>query len=170
MSYYCENCGHPNASTTYPKTCSNCKHVRWRNPVPVGVALVPVFDSRPKSSPLPGILVVQRAIPPKVGEFALPSGYMDYGETWEHCIAREVEEETGLVIREDKIEPYFIRTFEGLVLIFGRTEIIDLGPWLTEFKPNEEVSALDVIWKPTKLAFPLHMEAVTDFYKSPLSV
>lgn len=63
----------------------------YRNPVPtVDVAvLVPSQDRG-----VPGVVLVERANPPH--GWALPGGFIDYGEPCEAAAVRELEEETGL--------------------------------------------------------------------------
>ncbi|MCE2578719.1 NUDIX domain-containing protein [Gluconacetobacter entanii] len=45
------------------------------------------------------ILLVRRRRPPEAGHWGLPGGKVDWMETVEHAVRREVAEETGLVIR-----------------------------------------------------------------------
>ncbi|MBN1678221.1 MAG: NUDIX domain-containing protein [Candidatus Thermoplasmatota archaeon] len=42
------------------------------------------------------IVLIRRGKEPFKGHYALPGGFLDYGETLEHCVVREVLEETGL--------------------------------------------------------------------------
>jgi len=42
------------------------------------------------------IVLIQRKNPPFKGRYALPGGFVEYGETTESALKREVKEETGL--------------------------------------------------------------------------
>ena len=42
------------------------------------------------------VLLIQRANEPFKGQWALPGGMLDEGETLEQCASRELQEETGL--------------------------------------------------------------------------
>lgn len=50
------------------------------------------------------VLMCRRADAPAVGEWAVPSGYLELGETLEEGAARETREETGVVVAPEKLE------------------------------------------------------------------
>ncbi|MFH1066218.1 MAG: NUDIX hydrolase [Nanoarchaeota archaeon] len=47
-----------------------------------------------------GIVLIERGKEPFRGMWALPGGHLDYGESLEKAVAREVMEETGLIAYE----------------------------------------------------------------------
>eukprot|EP00250_Pteridium_aquilinum_P001295 c11505_g1_i1 orf=465-926(-) len=64
-------------------------------------------------------------------KFALPGGHLEFGESWEECAAREVLEETGLVIHKiqfagvtNSVLPNEIRPFH-YVIIYMQAELLD---------------------------------------------
>ena len=71
-------------------TCDRCGFIYYRNPVPAAGVIV----ARGRD-----VLLVKRAYDPRAGAWCLPAGFMEYGETPEHCARRELREETGLRAR-----------------------------------------------------------------------
>ena len=49
------------------------------------------------------VLLIRRGNEPFRGCWALPGGFMEMDETIEHCAVRELKEETGLVVPEERI-------------------------------------------------------------------
>jgi len=70
--------------------CPGCEFVHFRNPG-VGAAVV-VWDAHGR------LLLVKRGPrATRTGLWAIPAGYVDYGEEVRAAAARELEEETGLI-------------------------------------------------------------------------
>ena len=61
--------------------------------------------------PDPGVVLVRRRFPPLAGEWSLPGGAVELGETLEAAIAREVVEETGLLVEVGRV----IETFDRIM-------------------------------------------------------
>jgi len=50
-----------------------------------------------------GVLLVQRANPPFKGMWALPGGFVEWGEAVEEAVCREIAEETGLITEVEEL-------------------------------------------------------------------
>ena len=74
--------------------CSACGHIVYLNPAP-SVAAILFQEGR--------VLLVRRNIEPGHGLWSLPGGFIEMGETPEAAVTREVEEETGLTCRPQKL-------------------------------------------------------------------
>jgi ADP-ribose pyrophosphatase YjhB (NUDIX family) len=157
---YCNFCGTKFADAThYPRTCASCGAQVWDNPIPVAVALVPVGA---------GLLVVRRGIPPAIGKLALVGGFIEAHETWQVGCAREVREETGVIVDPASCVFHWLSSSApkpNRILIFAVTEAVDTLP---AFTPNAETQERGVIFGPGGLdedfAFSLHTEAAKRYF------
>ena len=73
---------------------------------PADAAVVQFPDALP--TPI-GIVLIRRRFEPLAGEWSLPGGTVEVGETLESAIAREVVEETGLSVRVGPVIEVFDR-------------------------------------------------------------
>ncbi|MEJ2093220.1 MAG: NUDIX hydrolase [Syntrophobacterales bacterium] len=73
------------------ETCPQCGHrfSRYRNPTPT-VDIIIEYQSQ-------GLVLIERQKPPY--GFALPGGFVEYGESLEEAAVREAKEETGLDVK-----------------------------------------------------------------------
>jgi ADP-ribose pyrophosphatase YjhB (NUDIX family) len=163
---FCSYCGAKYAlPLIYPRKCSACTTTVWSNPVPVSVVLVPVFDRNRE-----GLMVIRRGIEPHVGKIALLGGFLEDHESWQQGGAREVLEETGLVIDVASIEPLWFSSTEprpNRVLLFGICAPLDRAT-LPAFAANQETKERGIVFGPSGLsdifAFPLHVRAAERFF------
>jgi 8-oxo-dGTP diphosphatase len=75
----------------------------------VGVGAVILDEDLDKDLDGVRVLLIQRAHPPLQGQWSLPGGALELGETLEEGIRREVLEETGLVVEPLAIVEVFDR-------------------------------------------------------------
>ena len=165
---YCSYCGTAyTAPLVYPRTCAHCATTVWANPLPVAVVIVPVVHGART-----GLLVMRRAIPPRLGLLALPGGFLEAHETWQQGGVREVREETGVLIDAATLVPFWFTSTEprpDRVLLFGVAAPVDHAA-LPAFVANAEVSARGLVFGPEGLdaicAFPLHVQAAEHWFAS----
>ena len=88
---YCSNCGKKNSFDYIDGGqryhCKSCNTIHYQNPKPTATLICPSDDK---------ILLVQRACDPGKGEWGLPGGFLELGETLIEGAKRELKEETNL--------------------------------------------------------------------------
>lgn len=125
FSRYCMHCGErlasatPEGDTRTRLVCVGCRFVHYINPRPVAGTIPIGADGR--------ILLVRRAIEPRIGTWVFPGGYMDVGETAEEAATRETLEEARLEVTNLRLSGVYTRTEPGVVLIVYEAEALGEG-------------------------------------------
>ena len=88
---YCSHCSNKNSFSKIEGEiryhCPKCKTIHYQNPKPTATLICIKGDK---------ILLVKRAFDPGKGEWSLPGGFIELGETPEEAAKRELKEETNL--------------------------------------------------------------------------
>jgi ADP-ribose pyrophosphatase YjhB (NUDIX family) len=133
--------------------------VAYRNPLPVAVALQPVYDTKGTA-----LVVITRTIAPARGGIALPGGFIDHREDWRHAVVRELKEETGICVADRDVRlADAMSSPDGHLLLFGllpERSAATLPPPVA----TDETEGWHLLRRPTELAFPLHTLAVRAFF------
>lgn len=155
---YCPICGEPlvlcpDGEKEQPR-CHRCRRFYYRNPVPAVCCFITRDD---------GLLLAQRAVEPCVGEWTLPGGFVELGETTEEAIVREMREETTLEI--SRLHLVGVSTqqsrFYGAVTVLGYY----VGEWKGEIRACSDVLNLKFFSRRDlpPLPFQAHRELVGMF-------
>jgi len=163
---FCSFCGTAyDPPLAYPRTCTGCKTTVWANPIPVSVVLVPVVGGGKT-----GLLVVRRSIEPRKDKLALVGGFLEEHETWAEGGAREIREETAVVVDAEKLTPFYFTSTQprpNRVLLFSIAQAVE-STALGTYTKNNETSERGLVFGPDGLddvfAFPLHAEAARRFF------
>lgn len=157
---HCPHCGTIfTVGTDWPKTCTGCAKMTWRNPTPVAVLLIPVETNS-------GIKLVgiRRQNTVRSGHISPPGGFVTLGESWQEAAARETKEEANIDIDPKTIIAHdTVSTPDGVILIFGLASTMRAGD-MPNFLPNHEASERIMIGKSTRLAFPIHARVVKRYF------
>ncbi|MBI4726848.1 NUDIX hydrolase [candidate division TA06 bacterium] len=156
---HCPSCGsHLNPALLdghRRQTCPDCGFVYYRNPAPAAGCIILLQGK---------LLLVRRKYQPHQGDWCLPSGFMEYGESPKACARREIFEETGLRIRTGELIGVYSgtddpRTQAVLIVYLGIAQNGD-------YRPGDDASAIKLFPRdrlPENIAFKAHAQAIRDF-------
>ena len=112
MARFCIDCGarlEPREAFGQPRpVCPRCGHVHFDDPK-VAVGVVVELEGK--------IVLGRRNHEPMLGRWSFPSGFVDAGEELEAAAMREVEEETGVKVRIDRLLGAYSRAGDRTVFI-----------------------------------------------------
>lgn len=161
---YCPHCAHLlEERETFDRLrpiCPVCGFVHFRDPK-AGVSVMVEQEGQ--------ILLVQRAIEPGLGLWALPSGFIEWDESAEQAVIRECREETGLIV--DRVQllevTHYTEDFRGpgINLTF-RAEVVG-----GRLHPGSEVMAACFfpparLPAPDRIAFASHRRLLEEWQSS----
>ncbi len=128
---YCLRCGSQDVHYEVPpmdgmkrSQCMNCGYIDYVNPRPV-VGCIPVYGDK--------VLLCKRAIEPRRGQWTLPAGYMEVGETAVAAALRETWEEARARVRIKSLFVLFSLPHAEQVYLMYRAQLLD-----EKFRPGEE--------------------------------
>jgi ADP-ribose pyrophosphatase YjhB (NUDIX family) len=160
---YCSRCGGRLAYGTVPGEerpryqCSECRHVTYVNPRIVATALPITDDGK--------VVLIRRAIPPGVGTWAQPGGFLEADETVIQGAVRETLEETGLIIEPTGIVGIYPQPRASVVIVVYRADVI--GGQMAVTHETLEVQAFDIDELPWDgIGFNTSLWAVRDYVRS----
>ncbi len=156
---YCPLCRSELQVTGYDhrqrKVCPECGFVDFHNPAPAAGAMI-VQDGR--------LLLVKRAQDPYKDDWCIPAGFMEWNESPRRCAEREIEEETGLLIKAGELFEVYSGTDDprtNAILVLFLCEVT--GGTL---KAGDDAAAACFFSKaeiPQNIAFAAHLQAIADF-------
>lgn len=108
--HFCPRCGKP-PTITFPRsiTCPHCGYAAFYNPKPVACAIPQTDDNK--------IILMRRGFEPRRGDWSMPGGFVDLGESIQDAAIREVQEELGLKIEITHLIGVYSRAEDRTVVV-----------------------------------------------------
>jgi NADH pyrophosphatase NudC (nudix superfamily) len=149
---FCPSCGQATIQTHQKNAmqCAQCGYVYFHN---TAGAVSCILQCRGQ------ILLVKRNYPPKKGYYDLPGGFIDYNESAESALRRELREELELEPRNLKYFCSFPNTYKFGNVCYFTCDMVFIATVSSEtlIKPHEEIAEIIFInpkeISETRLAF-----------------
>ncbi len=158
---YCSNCGGPlvqrvPSGDSRPRfICDDCHTVHYQNPKIVAGCL-PEWEGQ--------VLLCRRAIRPRYGQWTLPAGFMENGETVEEAAARETLEEARARVKIESLYSLISLPHIDQVYLLFRGALLDL-----DFAPGSESLEVALFQEETipwkELAFPTIYQTLKFYFE-----
>lgn len=131
---FCAECGNElilkNDGEKMRPYCRICSRFYYHNPTPATCCFVTSTGN--------DLLLTKRAIHPAFGDWTLPGGYMELGETVEEAAVRELLEETGIIAKQIQLLGASAQSSKtaGTILVLGFV----IEKWDGKIKAGSDVS------------------------------
>jgi 8-oxo-dGTP diphosphatase len=112
-------------------TCAECDYIVFHDPKVAVLAFITHNES---------VLLVKRAIDPGAGKWACPAGFVEHDEAPADAVLRELQEETGLIGKIDRLLEVFPKKDDGLADIVIVYSVSIVGGELQPADDAEEVA------------------------------
>ena len=146
-----------------PLTCDRCGWRWYANPKPAAAVLL---ERQADGEAEPSILLLKRAVEPGFGEWDLPAGYLDPGESFEMAARRETREESGIEVELMQLTGvYHSRPANAVSAVFRARAIDPVAPVRIDAESSDHAwvarSEVDS-WLP-RMAFASMASAIADW-------
>lgn len=156
---YCSECGkritEKEIEGKRRLVCLHCGKIYYQNPFPTVDIIIEKGE---------GIVLINRKNPPY--GWALPGGFVDYGESLEEAAKREVKEETNLDIKE--LKQFCVYSTPGRDPRFHTISTVFTGKGEGKLKASDDAKEIKIFKKdeiPSVLAFD-HKRILEDYFNS----
>jgi len=155
---YCVKCGgkleQKELNRKIRLVCQRCGHIHYQNPIPTVDIIIEKNE---------GIVLIKRKNPPY--GWALPGGFVDYGESLEEAVRREAKEETNLNITD--VRQFHTYSHPERDPRFHTVTTVFIGKGEGVMKPSDDAEKIKVLEReelPSNLAFD-HKKILEDYFK-----
>jgi NAD+ diphosphatase len=142
---FCPRCGSKEISAPSENSmiCDDCNYMFYHNTAAATAAIL-LFEGK--------IIFTRRGKNPGIGMLDLPGGFIDYNESAETGVLREISEETGFVVKNLKYFGSMNNQYLYREVLYHTCDLVFTGEVdsIVSFRPSEEIREL-VLLKPNEV-------------------